>query len=729
MDLAPIDILWVLISAGLVMFMQAGFTMLESGFVRAKNSYNVAIKNVSDFIVAVIAFWCVGYALMFGSDGGKFVAFSGFMGSEVTTPSTIAFFIFQATFAGTAATIVAGAVAERAKFNAYLIVTIVISAIIYPVSGHWAWGSIAGAEHVGWLEARGFVDFAGSTVVHSVGAWVALAGVIVLGARKGRFNEKKEPQPIAGHNLLLSTLGVFILFFGWFGFNGGSQLAADDAVPGIILNTMLSAAGGGLACILMAAALGKGKIAVEKTLNGVLGGLVSITAGCALISPNYALIVGALGGIIVYFAEDWLIYQFKLDDPVGAIAVHGFGGVWGTLALALFADPSVLPAGSALSQAATQVTGIVAYFAWAFGLGYLVFFILNKLHDLRVSGGDEDLGLNVVEHGARTVWLDTMQTMDKIVKEKDLSLRAPVEYGTEAGETALAFNQLLGDFEQSIRMMSATASDILSHVEKVKPEVDHAETTSSEQKHSTTSVSAMTSSILEKANQIHELVNQGVANPRNSHQQASSNITRIQSFIDEFHTLHNELMASSKSAQALSEHIVSIGSVVELIQSIAEQTNLLALNAAIESARAGENGRGFAVVSDEVRELAMKTHDATEKIQMEIEQLQRESLNNAQQLSSCATIATRSSEDASTMIHSFRQLAEDIDAITLLNQKIVESTHSQLASVENAEQLLRSISNGSDENHHHCLAIKQEAEALSRAAVTFGKVSGQYRFA
>ncbi len=225
----------------------------------------------------------------------------------------------------------AGAVAERAKFNAYLIVTIVISALIYPVAVHWSWGSIAGAEHAGWLEQRGFVDFAGSTVVHSVGAWVALAGVIILGARKGRFNEKKEPQPIAGHNLLLSTLGVFILFFGWFGFNGGSQLAADEAVPGIILNTMLSASGGGLACIMLAAALGKGKIAVEKTLNGVLGGLVSITAGCALISPNYALIVGALGGLIVYFAEDWLVYQFKLDDPVEpflCMALVEYGARW-----------------------------------------------------------------------------------------------------------------------------------------------------------------------------------------------------------------------------------------------------------------------------------------------------------------------------------------------------------------------------------------------------------------
>lgn len=445
-----LDVVWVLVATGLVFFMQAGFTMLESGMIRAKNSYNVAVKNISDFTAAVLSFWFIGFALMFGQTVSGWFGSVSDSGITFSQPMDYAFFIFQATFVGTAATIVAGAVAERMKFNAYLIISVAISVLIYPISGHWIWGSAMVGGEPGWLEAKGFMDFAGSTVVHSVGGWVALAGVIVLGARKGRFDKDGHPQDIPGHNLLIATLGVFILWFGWFGFNGGSTLSADGSMAKIIVNTVLSGCSGGLTALIISGLFNKGLIRVEHALNGILGGLVAITAGCAFVEPNSAIIIGIIGAAIVYYAEEVLIRNFKLDDPVGAIAVHGVGGAWGTLAVALFATESTLAAGSRMEQFMVQLTGVVSVFIWAFGMGLLSFYLLRLFHDLRVSSNEEDQGLNVVEHGAKTVWLDTMRTMHSIVSTGDLRSRAEVELATEAGETAISFNQLLDRFHHSI---------------------------------------------------------------------------------------------------------------------------------------------------------------------------------------------------------------------------------------------------------------------------------------
>ena len=363
-----LDLLWLIIAAGLVMFMQAGFTMLESGLVRAKNSYNVAIKNISDFIIAVLAFWFVGFALMFGLHGNHFLSWSGFAGADLSNPKDIAFFVFQATFVGTAATIVAGAVAERAKFVSYIVISLIISLLIYPIFGHWAWASSFSEQNQGWLETMGFMDFAGSTVVHSLGGWLALAGAMVLGPRIGRFNDKGQVQAIPGHNLLLSTLGVFILTFGWFGFNGGSTLSANQQIPGIMLNTLLAASAGGCFTLGLSYIHYKRIISVEKTLNGLLAGLVSITASCAYVSPNSAMIIGLVGGLVVYLADEFFLRVLKVDDPVGAAAVHGAGGAWGTLALAFFTPVEQLAAGSLVAQAGVQLVGVVVCFVWAFGL-------------------------------------------------------------------------------------------------------------------------------------------------------------------------------------------------------------------------------------------------------------------------------------------------------------------------------------------------------------------------
>lgn len=460
---ANIDILWILIAAAMVFFMQGGFTALETGLIRAKNSLNVAIKNISDFMVAVLSFWLVGFAFMFGESSSGLIGLSGFGLEGYDQPENYAFFIFQLVFAGTAATIVSGAVAERMKFKSYLFISLAITAIIYPVSGHWIWGSFATPGQAGWLEAMGFFDFAGSTVVHSVGAWIGLAGVLILGPRIGRFDKHGKPLEIPPHNLALTTVGVFILWFGWFGFNGGSTLKADADIAMIILNTVLSPAAAGFTCLLLSTfGDANGWIKIEKILNGIIGGLVGITAGCALVTPTGAIMLGIGSGLILYFAEWFVLHVLKADDPINAIAAHGFAGAWGTIALVFFSPEASLPLGDMWAQLWVQCIGVAAVFAWAFSMGLILFYVLNKTGVLRVSEKDETLGLNVTEHGARSVWLDTMSAMHEIVRDGDLSRRVEIEFATEAGQVAESFNMLLEDLQAKAKVAEQIASGKLN---------------------------------------------------------------------------------------------------------------------------------------------------------------------------------------------------------------------------------------------------------------------------
>lgn len=369
-----LDMLWILIATILVFIMQAGFTALETGFVRAKNTINVAIKNVGDLIVSIATFWAVGFGIMFGLSQDGFFGASLFFVSD-QTPYNYTFFLFQAVFAGTAATIVSGAVAERIKFKGYMFISFAIVALIYPVSGHWIWGAIEG-DTKGWLAAMGFVDFAGSTVVHSVGAWVGLAGAIVLGPRIGRYCEGKvcEIQP---HNLSVAAIGVLILWFGWFGFNGGSTLSASDVVPIVMLNTMLSGAFGGFSAFVISIFVSRRPL-VEKMLNGILAGLVGVTASAHILEPWAAVVMGLGAGAVYYLAEYLLVHRFGVDDPLGAVAAHGFGGLFGTLALSFLAPAAALPAGDHLGQFIIQLIGVGAAFVWAFGMGLLLFWILKN---------------------------------------------------------------------------------------------------------------------------------------------------------------------------------------------------------------------------------------------------------------------------------------------------------------------------------------------------------------
>jgi len=451
-----LDIAWILICAALVMFMQPGFSSLESGLVRSKNSINVAAKNFADFCITTGIFWVFGFALMFGASVKGWFGFSEFAFADTTNTWLMAFFIFQVGFAGTATTIMSGAVAERMRFSSYLVVALIMSAVIYPVFGHWAWGSAAGGVG-GWLEGLGFIDFAGSTVVHSIGGWMALASIILLGPRIGRFG--KHSIPIHGHDLPVVTLGVFILWFGWFGFNGGSTLGLTSDVPGIIVNTAISGAFGGLIA-LMILWVRKGQVDVPMTLNGALAGLVGITASANLVDTVEAVVIGLIAGVVMYAASE-LLERLEIDDAVGAVPVHLAAGVWGTLALALFADPVAWDGGSRLSQLAVQATGVFAAFIWAFGLGFLLLWLVNRRFPLRIDPKGERIGLNVAEHGASTEILDLLTEMDTQRKTNDFTHPVNVEPHTEVGQIAQQYNLVLEDINgrtTALRLMQKTAT-------------------------------------------------------------------------------------------------------------------------------------------------------------------------------------------------------------------------------------------------------------------------------
>jgi len=384
-----INAVWLATASALVFFMQAGFALLESGMSRTKNCINIVMKNYLDLCFGSVAFFLVGFGLMFGSNPSGWFGTDHFAMHKAESWD-YTFLLFQMMFAATAATIVSGAVAERARFAGYLIGVIVIVTLIYPIFGSWAWGSLY--EGSGWLANLGFIDFAGSTVVHSVGGWSALAAVIVLGPRLGRFGSDGKPHDIPGHNLNFVALGGLILWFGWFGFNGGSTTAADVTIGLINLNTQLSAACGAAGAVLIST-IARRPMLVSTVVNGSLAGLVGVTAGCASMEPIFACVTGFSAAMIAFIA-DQLIRRLGLDDVVGAISVHGVAGAWGTLCAGMFLTGNLFN----LDVILVQLLGITACFLWTFSLAFVTFYAINKAGILRVSSLDQQRGLDFTEH-------------------------------------------------------------------------------------------------------------------------------------------------------------------------------------------------------------------------------------------------------------------------------------------------------------------------------------------
>ena len=456
-----VDTLWVIDCAILVFIMQAGFMCMETGLSRHKNSINVALKNAADFGVSVVIFWIFGFGLMFGS------SYNGLFGTDLfffktTNAEYMTYFVFQAMFVATAATIISGAVAERMKFNGYLIITILATGIIYPIVGHWAWSSsylsnIDSAKELlnevdqvtstGWLTNLGFVDFAGSTIVHSVGGWIALSAVIIIGPRIGKYSESNKGK-FTGSSFPLAVLGTLILWFGWFGFNGGSNGAMDESVPLILINTFLAAAFG------LLTGLGTSFIIYKKpdpfyVVLGPLAGLVAITAGCNSMTTVVAIFVGIIGALVAVLITE-ILNKYEIDDVVGAVPVHLGAGVWGTLAVGFFSDLNILGTDlTRLEQIKAQFIGVLTIGAFSFFGSYLILRILNYFYPLRVTPLQEELGLNIAEHNAVSVEHDLISILEKQSQSGDLAIRGPQDPFTAGGVIGLYYNKLMNKLEIS----------------------------------------------------------------------------------------------------------------------------------------------------------------------------------------------------------------------------------------------------------------------------------------
>jgi len=434
MEFSAVNTIWVLLGAALVFFMQAGFAMVETGFTRAKNAGNIIMKNLMDFCIGTPVFWLIGFGIMFGGSGSfigsiKGIASEGNYGSDMLPDGVpfFAFLIFQTVFCATAATIVSGAMAERTKFISYCIYSLIISLVIYPVSGHWIWGG-------GWLAERGFHDFAGSTAVHMVGGVAAFIGALILGPRIGKYDKNGKSKAIPGHSLTLGALGVFILWFCWFGFNGASTVSMEgDAIvsAGKIFVTTNLAAAVATCTVLIITWIRYKKPDVSMTLNGTLAGLVAITAGCDTVSPTSAAIIGILAGFAVVFGIEFIDKVLKVDDPVGAVGVHGINGMLGTLCVGLFSDGAGtdgslgLFTGGDASLLGTQALGVISVIAWVAATMTVVFLIIKHTVGLRVTEEEEIAGLDIMEHGLTSSYADFMPVVNTI---------APVVSTSEASD-------------------------------------------------------------------------------------------------------------------------------------------------------------------------------------------------------------------------------------------------------------------------------------------------------
>jgi Amt family ammonium transporter len=394
-----LNAVWLTIATALVFSMQGGFLLLEAGMVRAKNSINVAQKNLCDFVLAACGFYLFGFAIMFGPSDWSLIGNPFFSVADGNFP-LLSFFAFQLVFCGTAATIVSGAVAERTPFYTYLIITVLVSILIYPVFGRWAWGNLFFPENTAFLADRGFIDFAGSSVVHATGGWVALAAIIVIGPRRGKFGRGGLPRSIPGHNAVLMSLGAIILWVGWIGFNAGSTLVGSLDFARIISNTIVAGAFAGLSGLAVGWFV-DGRAQPDRTINGVLSGLVAVTAGCDAVGTQAAIFIGLSSGVIVTFSANVIERVFKLDDVVGAVSVHGTCGVWGVLMAGVLAMEEKLQAGSRIDQVLIQIEGAAIHFIWAFGVTLAVLSLIRLAIPLRVPSDVEDRGLDLIEHGAK----------------------------------------------------------------------------------------------------------------------------------------------------------------------------------------------------------------------------------------------------------------------------------------------------------------------------------------
>jgi Amt family ammonium transporter len=730
-----LNFVWTLVAAILVFGMQAGFACLEAGLVRTKNSINVVMKNLADISVVSLMFLWIGFPLMFGASYHGWFGSSGFFlqsGLDFSDPWLLAFMMFQIVFAGTAATIVSGAVAERMLFLPYLIVSVFISIVIYPVFGHWAWGNLFIPDQSGWLGAKGFMDFAGSTVVHSIGAWVSLAGVILIGPRLGRYNKDGSMNEITGSSLPLATLGVFLLWMGWFGFNAGSTTIGDSSIAKIALNTMISASAGGLATIVLSYLIHK-QAKVEIVLNGILAGLVGITAGCNVMGINSSVLVGFISGLLVFGTQYVMERKLKLDDAVGAIPVHGVGGVWGTIAVALFAPVDLLQTGSRLEQLGVQLLGVGSAFIWSFGLGFLVFWALKKTMGIRVKSEDELSGLNYAEHGAKIALMDSVAAMHQISATHDLTHQLPESESDDHVELHRAFNEMLYSLRDLVGMSKVQTNAVQRSAGQVAAS---SQTIEQELGVHHRNVEQMNYSLQSIQNSLVEQVvrdEQFFATIGNSLEIFQKNASRIQEmsatteetirWIERvIATDQVEMADTMKQLQTQMSHMSSfsaeLGGMVQFLATISDQINLLALNASIEAARSDRGSEGFAVVAAEIKKLADQTNQSLGQIRGSIE-------GNLGYLEQAITGIQEADRKFTTMFGSLETMNDKSANLLKFIREIESDTMHQMHTFEHLSETAEVVQHEREEQTSHLEEIASQLTDVHTATEKIYKLIQQ----